>query len=1798
MNGIRILFALLFVIVFSTDISAQDRAYKAMMKDFSINFYTVCDSFDAYFKNRDKGKGTGYTPFLRWKNENEAKYYPSGNRMVDHYLPYKEFERIKSEEAKNPTHRLFQTGGWQNLGPDSMGQITGHYAAGLGRVEFVEVNRSNAQQIYLGSRSGGLWRTSDEGATWSHHTDFLPGSGVNAIAAAPSHFDSVLVNVRIASNGTSFGVYRSTDGGITFTPTAFTPANVGFGGLGSNFQVYCIKYHPRIANLVFVGTSQGIYRSTNNLQTWTLQISGGDVYDIDFHPTDNNIVYIYDGYYWGTNKNRILKSTNQGVSYSNLIDLPGNNNARIKITTTITCPDCVFASSDNGIWKSYDAGASFVTTVSPAPAGVSLYSAVPNDLDTGKFVSGYMDLFRSTDGGSSFNQCTWWSLGSAQHGGGSNQQAYNNSTKYIHADNNYMDCINGSFYSCSDGFLSKSSDNGVSWRKLSTSVGIRENYRVGLSQSNHYVAICGSQDNGTSIRTQGGWIEAYGADGMEALVHPLNDQWMIGSTQNGGRIRTQNGGGSMGGVAPPGQNASWIAPMFFDPNDHMTVYSLGEKVHKTTNFGTSWVDLGAPASFTGTIQLGAIAEHNSKIIVITKDQYIDLSKDGGLTFASIKGTLPNNYISGLTIDPKHDSTIIVTYTDYQANNQKIFISKNLGVSWQNITYNLGNMPIESVVIDHSDSSFIYVGAAIGVYKKAMNATTWTIYNQNLPNVTVQDVKINWGSNTLRAATWGRGLWEYSLAGRNDFPAVLHTSITSTVSLDAPKTSVAQYVSSQITYSGALTSIFVRWAKNAPNFNNTNVIPMTLVAGVWTSNSPLPDDTAGTKIFFKVYAVGSNSDTSETYNFMYTLKPYTYCAASGESINGNLYMSRFRCANVDNNGTTNNAYTYYSNLPVILYTDSTYTTTGNFNTSWGNNDFVVWIDYNNDAVFSASEIVALDPNTTNLGTGTFTVPNIAVEDTVRLRVRLGYWGNTGSSDDPCGTTLGEVEDYPAIIRKVPTISYSGNTNFCFGDSLNLSYTGSTVDSIKWTLSNGGNNYLFAGAIVKPNTLPAGTYSIALSCYKYGIAYPKNVANAFTIHSLPTVTASNDGAFCPGDNITLQASPAGYTTYAWSGPLAYVVANNMNPVRSSSTSAMSGNYNVTVTDGNGCSASTSTAVTVLSACGYTWNGSVDGNWNNAANWSPSGIPNTCAIDINIPAGTPNTPVINSSNIQVGAVSIANGVNITISNNSVLSVCKNWSASTGADATVTGGGTLVLNGTTAQTISGNSRFAKVRLNNTTGATLTGTLDVETVLELQSGNFNASSGTLTFLSPDENNCAIVDNFSPGFNGTLSGAVIAQRGHVTSLTYGQHYMSTPVNNTPFSSLATMSGANGIPVTATTNCDETQLAVGSNYGNAFEWDQSLAASCMLNGWIVRSSGVMDNAKGYSFIPNSNPSVVQGNLNFGANYSLTGLSDAGWSNTSLQARPYNSGWHLVGNPYLAGLDPNGAGNTAFDNIGGVWHTNGIFAGTYQPLDMSSSAILAPFQAFMVHKASPVGASTFSINNTDRRITVSPFYKSSAYAISLLVSGNGFNDITYIDFDPQASTAFDSHHDGYKLPGKVNQPAIYTTQDGKWLSVQTNPDVLSKTIIPVGFMSGQDGNYTISSLDCDSIANTIVYLKDYKTGTLHNLSLNETYNFQAEVADDAARFELLFDVQEPNAIKAVNVSWSVLLYPNPAKDKLTLATENTGQINATILTIEGKTIETFLFKREYTLNTGTYKPALYIVQLIDEKGNRSIKKFVKQ
>jgi hypothetical protein len=133
----------LFVFISLFNLNAHAQKYKLMMHDNSINFYDVCHEAEAYFDAKEKTEsidsnteeeGSDYTKFEMWKALNEPYYYPSGNRMVDHNIAIKKYQELKAEQANN-SQRLFMTGGWKNLGPDSLYTITGHYAAGLGRVE-------------------------------------------------------------------------------------------------------------------------------------------------------------------------------------------------------------------------------------------------------------------------------------------------------------------------------------------------------------------------------------------------------------------------------------------------------------------------------------------------------------------------------------------------------------------------------------------------------------------------------------------------------------------------------------------------------------------------------------------------------------------------------------------------------------------------------------------------------------------------------------------------------------------------------------------------------------------------------------------------------------------------------------------------------------------------------------------------------------------------------------------------------------------------------------------------------------------------------------------------------------------------------------------------------------------------------------------------------------------------------------------------------------------------------------------------------------------------------------------------------------------------------------------------------------------------------------------------------------------------------------------------------------------------------------------------------------------------------
>ena len=974
-----------------------------MANDYTINLYDVVEEAESYFQNIDKSKkGSGWKKYQRWLYENEPKFYPSGDRSnVDPHHSTKEFKKILKNSNSN---RLGLNNGWLELGPHYIEEVTGHYAVGLGRIESFYVDPNNPEKIFLGSRSGGFWKTLNGGDTWENTTDFLFASGVNTIAVSPNDPNRILINVRNSHNGTTHGIYESLDGGDTWEITNFNPDNLNWGGLGTNNRINKIMYHPTIPNLVFVGTSEGLYRSVDNFESYNNIAVGNHPsgfnqnFDfIEFHPTNENIIYTSTT----DTDSKIYISSNTGQSFNQSGEIV-NNNSNIKLSISAACEDCVYIGSSDGVWKSENIAETFELIGNPEIANYGAFAV--SDTDSNVLLFGDIDTHMSYDGGQTWSQVTYWATG---------DENYNSTGQYVHADIRGARSFNGIFWVNTDGLLAKSNDNGASW-EFFEGQSIRENYCLGVSQSNHFRTITGSQDNGTSIKNENTWIEFYGADGMEGIIHPLNDNWMIGSVQNGSKRRTKDGGYSQDGATPDDFSGAWVTPLIYNPNDQMSIYTASNLLYKSEDFGSNWTPL-SESLFDGNINNVAMAENNSEIIVVTQGSRIKISTNGGINFNEISSPiLPNSSIKDIAFDPNNDNNIIVTYASYSNDNKKIFLSNNLGQSWTNITYNLGNMPIRCVAIDHTEDSTIYVGAEIGVYKKGMSENTWELYNENLPNTTIMELEVVYGSNTLRATTWGRGVWECSLAGRENYPSIKTTRISNQPTEYQPKEGLEQFVNSSIQYDEELTNVYVEWLTET----SSGIIPMLNDNDDnWVSETHLPNFEQGTKVFFKVFAESVDGLLSETYRFMYEVRDNVFCTPSMDCSVGDGFQL-FQLGDI-NNESECEGYGDFTDLSTELSQGEDYSLT--LTTGYGDQYVKVWIDFNDDTEFTEDEVIVdnfiIEPDFNGSGTFTETIDVSIPEDASLgqhiLRAKTNWAGNvpTNACEE---TTYGETEDYTVII----------------------------------------------------------------------------------------------------------------------------------------------------------------------------------------------------------------------------------------------------------------------------------------------------------------------------------------------------------------------------------------------------------------------------------------------------------------------------------------------------------------------------------------------------------------------------------------------------------------------------------------------------------------------------------------------------------------------------------------------------------------------------------------------------------------
>ena len=970
-----------------------------MMNDRSYNVYEVVEEAEEYFSKIDRfAKGSGWMGYQRWLNRVAPIYYPSGDRMTDD--PRKIERSYESFKKQYPSAELrSEEQGWVDLGPYTASNISDHYSPGIGRVEYVWVEPVNKQTMYLASRSGGFWRSFNGGTTWENTTDQLTSSGVDVFSVNPNNINDILINVRNARNGVTMGIYRSLDGGATWNITAFNPDDTGIGGLGTNERVLDVKFSPHNSNHIYIAASDTLFRSTDNFATIE-SVSDNSYASIEFHQTDPDIIFAPRDYYWA--RNEIWSSTNGGVDWNLLHDIDDNNYRTFIVATTPADPDLVLFSSSTYIWESTDNG----TTIDSIPGSNgqgSDFEVSPTNPDV--MINGGINIRMSYDGGSNWSDVTDWYW----PGGGTPPD------DYVHADIRYASFAGGDIYCGTDGYMVKSADNGSTWSILSNGTSLREYYKLGVSQSNDDVVVCGSQDNGTSIYKgqDTDWLEWIGADGMECLVHPLNYDLMIGSIQFGNKRRSTTGGYNSQGINNHSDIGSlqWEAPVLYDPLDHMGLFTVGQTLHISSDFGSSWKALHDFGE--GAFQHLAKSENGQAIILASKNEKLYRSVDEGTSFGQVgSGTLPNSGIQDIAFDPTDDNNVVVVYGHHQDDIPRIFKSTDGGVTWSDITFNLNAMPIRTVVIDHTADKNIYLGAEIGIYKMPWNNNQYELWSDNMPTTTIEELEIVYGSNMLKAATWGRGLWERCLDGRDGFPKI--TKVEANVKPSDTRPTNIENVTLTIDIDNIedVTSAFVKYSFN--DLDLDGMIPMSRFnKKQYKLDENLPQGNVGERLYFKVYAVNTAGDTTETYRYMYTLREgNVICSAAGASNTTADYIDL-----VSMNGLTKtSAKSSYSDFTATIFElekFSAYEIEVGMNTHWEPDTVYTFIDWDNSNTFDESEyyyFTMLDAN--HSAFSQIDVPGHAVVgSTVRMRVRSQYWN---SAPDPCGTATGEVEDYSILI----------------------------------------------------------------------------------------------------------------------------------------------------------------------------------------------------------------------------------------------------------------------------------------------------------------------------------------------------------------------------------------------------------------------------------------------------------------------------------------------------------------------------------------------------------------------------------------------------------------------------------------------------------------------------------------------------------------------------------------------------------------------------------------------------------------
>ncbi|MDB5257645.1 MAG: hypothetical protein JWM14_2340 [Chitinophagaceae bacterium] len=697
-------------------------------------------------------------------------------------------ERQKRNSSQLRTSASIAAINWTERGPNNSGGRT--------RAIWVDKNDATGKTVWTGSVGGGLWKTTDitvASPVWTPVNDFFANLAITGITQNPLNTQEMYFSTGEAYFNADYvrglGVFKSTDGGVTWNQLAATATP------GGNFA-YIYRIKVSASGVLYVATYfNGLYRSTNGGTTFTKVLGTGLGITGAASNRCFDIEFAANGDIYASLNGSIHKSADGGVTFGAAMTLPMAA-SRIELATAPNDANYVYAltqstatgqtSNVGSIIRTTDAGANWTSLSLPADAdpgvgtadfsrGQAWYDLAlaidPNDKNI--VYTGAIDLFKSTNGGTSWTQISHW------YGG----FGYQN----VHADNHLIYFQPGSstiIYFGNDGGIYRSANGTAATPTISyRGAGYRTIQFYGCamhptSGSNFFLA--GAQDNGShkfSIAGLGPTTSASGGDGAFCNIDQNQPAYMWTQYVYNSYYRSTNGGATFSHVTFPNNydqkgNSQFINPSDYD-NTSNHLYAADAKGRYFY-----WAD-PQTGNTIDTIVIAAFGAANKVSAVTCSDAITDLvyfGLDNGDVFkvsnantaapiaTNLSTGLPGGYVSCVTLERGNENHMLVTYSNYGVNS--VWESTNGGTSWTSVEGNLPDMPVRWAMFNPNDGTQALIATELGVWSTDLlngASTNWGPSNSGLANVRTDMLQYRTSDNLIIASTHGRGLFSTTIS---------------------------------------------------------------------------------------------------------------------------------------------------------------------------------------------------------------------------------------------------------------------------------------------------------------------------------------------------------------------------------------------------------------------------------------------------------------------------------------------------------------------------------------------------------------------------------------------------------------------------------------------------------------------------------------------------------------------------------------------------------------------------------------------------------------------------------------------------------------------------------------------------------------------------------------------------------------------------------------------------------------------------------------------------------------------------